>query len=51
MTSKAKPVRVALYLRVSTSDQTTDLQRKELLEVAEGFYPEITDGCERADNF
>ena len=32
---KANSKRVALYLRVSTTDQTTDLQRKELLEVAE----------------
>lgn len=33
--SPRKPRRVALYLRVSTKDQTTDNQRRELEEVAE----------------
>jgi DNA invertase Pin-like site-specific DNA recombinase len=33
--SSSKPRKVALYLRVSTKDQTTENQRRELLEVAE----------------
>jgi len=32
--AKAKGKRVALYLRVSTSEQTTHNQRRELLAVA-----------------
>ena len=32
---KTKTLRVALYLRVSTADQTVENQRRELAEVAE----------------
>ncbi|WP_159016610.1 recombinase family protein [Cognatiluteimonas profundi] len=35
MTTQAKAKRVAIYVRVSTGEQTTENQRRELLEVAE----------------
>src|SRR5437764_953071 len=35
MIKKSKPVRVAIYARVSTDEQTTENQERELREIAE----------------
>ena len=44
----AKGKRAALYLRVSTDGQTTDNQRRVLMEVAERRGLAVTSSCEDA---